>query len=33
VAIAPLMVLMLTIGVWPSWILDVINRTVLRLFG
>jgi len=33
VAIAPLMVLMLAIGVWPSWILDVINRTVLRLFG
>lgn len=32
-AIAPLMVLMLLIGVWPSWILDVINKTVLRLFG
>lgn len=32
-AIAPLMVLMLLIGVWPAWILDVINKTVLRLFG
>jgi NADH-quinone oxidoreductase subunit M len=26
--IAPLMVLMLWIGVWPAWILDVINRAV-----
>jgi NADH-quinone oxidoreductase subunit M len=33
VAIAPLMVLMLAIGVWPAWILGVINTTVLRLFG
>jgi NADH-quinone oxidoreductase subunit M len=33
VAIAPLMALMLAIGVWPSWILNVINQTVLRLFG
>jgi NADH-quinone oxidoreductase subunit M len=33
VAIAPLMVLMLIIGVWPSWIVEVINTTVLRLFG
>jgi NADH-quinone oxidoreductase subunit M len=32
-AIAPLMVLMLVIGVWPKWILGVINETVLRLFG
>jgi NADH-quinone oxidoreductase subunit M len=32
-AIAPLMVLMLFIGVWPKWILSVINETVLRLFG
>ena len=30
--IAPLMVLMLIIGFWPSWILDVINRTVSALF-
>ncbi len=33
VAIAPLAALMLLIGVWPAWILDVINQTVLRLFG
>jgi NADH-quinone oxidoreductase subunit M len=33
IAIAPLMVLMLVIGVWPSWIVEVINATVLRLFG
>jgi NADH-quinone oxidoreductase subunit M len=30
--IAPLMVLMLWIGVWPAWILDVINRAVATLF-
>jgi len=33
IAIAPLMALMLFIGVWPSWIVEVINETVLRLFG
>ncbi len=33
IAIAPLMVLMLLIGVWPSWIVGVINQTVMRLFG
>jgi NADH-quinone oxidoreductase subunit M len=33
VAIAPLMFLMLLIGVWPSWILEVINKTVMRLVG
>ncbi|MGD9091789.1 MAG: NADH-quinone oxidoreductase subunit M [Anaerolineales bacterium] len=27
--IAPLMVLMLLIGVWPAWILDVINKAVM----
>ncbi len=32
-AIAPLMVLMLWIGVWPAWIVGVINQTVTRLFG
>jgi NADH-quinone oxidoreductase subunit M len=32
-AIAPLMVLMLWIGVWPAWIVGVINQTVMRLFG
>jgi len=30
--IAPLMVLMLWIGIWPAWILDVINRAVQSLF-
>ena len=29
----PLLVLILAIGVWPSWILSVINGTVTRLFG
>ncbi len=32
VVIAPLMALMLWIGVWPSWILDVINRAVMHWF-
>jgi len=32
VVIAPLMVLMLWIGVWPAWILNVINRAVEMLF-
>ncbi|MCS7246764.1 MAG: NADH-quinone oxidoreductase subunit M [Anaerolineales bacterium] len=31
--IAPLMVLMLWIGVWPSWILDLINRAVTALLS
>jgi NADH-quinone oxidoreductase subunit M len=31
--IAPLMALMLAIGIWPAWILDVINRAVTALFG
>jgi NADH-quinone oxidoreductase subunit M len=30
--IVPLMVLMLWIGVWPAWILNVINGTVSALF-
>jgi NADH-quinone oxidoreductase subunit M len=30
--IAPLMVLMLWIGVWPAWILGVINHAVMNLF-
>jgi NADH-quinone oxidoreductase subunit M len=30
--IAPLMALMLIIGIWPAWILDVINKAVLHLF-
>lgn len=32
VVMAPLMVLMLAIGVWPAWILEVINRAVTMLF-
>jgi NADH-quinone oxidoreductase subunit M len=32
-SIAPLMVLMLWIGVWPVWIVNVINQTVLRMSG
>lgn len=32
VVVAPLMVLMLVIGLWPAWILDVINKAVLQLF-
>ena len=30
--IAPLMALMLLVGVWPAWLLNVINQTVSRLF-
>jgi NADH-quinone oxidoreductase subunit M len=30
--IVPLMILILSIGVWPSWILNVINQTVMRWF-
>jgi NADH-quinone oxidoreductase subunit M len=33
VAIVPLMVLMLVIGVWPRWIVEVINEAVIRLIG
>jgi len=29
---APLMVLILLIGIWPAWILEVINNTVMALF-
>ena len=29
---APLMVLILWIGVWPAWVLNVINNAVIRLF-
>ncbi len=28
----PLMALMLAIGIWPAWILDVINKAVVALF-
>jgi NADH-quinone oxidoreductase subunit M len=29
---APLMALMLIIGIWPAWLLDVINKAVVMLF-
>ena len=29
---APLMILILVIGIWPMWILDVINRAMMMLF-
>ncbi len=32
VVIAPLMVLILLIGIWPAWILEVINRAVMTWF-
>ncbi len=32
VVMAPLMALILVIGLWPAWILDVINKAVLMLF-
>jgi NADH-quinone oxidoreductase subunit M len=30
--IVPLMILILSIGIWPSWILNIINQTVMRWF-
>lgn len=32
IVIAPLMALMLIIGIWPAWILDVINKAMAMLF-
>jgi NADH-quinone oxidoreductase subunit M len=32
IVMAPLMVLILVIGLWPAWILDVINKAVMVLF-
>jgi len=32
VIMAPLMTLMLVIGIWPAWILDIINKAVMHLF-
>jgi NADH-quinone oxidoreductase subunit M len=32
VVIAPLMVLILVIGIWPAWIIDMINRAVLLFY-
>jgi NADH-quinone oxidoreductase subunit M len=31
--VLPLMALMLSIGLWPRWVLEVINATVTRLLG
>jgi len=33
VTVAPLMALMLLIGVWPWWIASVINQAIMRLIG
>ncbi|MCL5998025.1 MAG: NADH-quinone oxidoreductase subunit M [Chloroflexi bacterium] len=33
VAVAPLLILMVFTGIWPSWILSTINATVSRLYG
>jgi NADH-quinone oxidoreductase subunit M len=30
---APLVVLMLWLGFWPAWLLNVINQAVVTLFG
>ena len=32
IVMAPLMLLMLWLGVWPAWLLNVINKTVAMLF-
>lgn len=32
VVMAPLVILMLVLGIWPAWLLDVINRAVAFLF-
>jgi len=32
IVMAPLMALILVIGIWPAWILDVINKAVMMLF-
>lgn len=32
IVMAPLMALILWIGIWPAWILDVINKAVMMLF-
>ena len=32
VVVAPLMILMLWIGIWPAWILNVINRAVMMFY-
>jgi len=32
IVMSPLLILILWIGVWPAWILDVINKAVEMLF-
>jgi NADH-quinone oxidoreductase subunit M len=32
IVMSPLMALILVIGIWPAWILDVINKAVMHLF-
>jgi NADH:ubiquinone oxidoreductase subunit 4 (subunit M) len=29
----PLMALMLSLGIWPQWLVAIINDTVTRMFG
>ncbi|MBX3048542.1 MAG: NADH-quinone oxidoreductase subunit M [Anaerolineales bacterium] len=31
--LSPLVVLMLWLGIWPAWLLDVINQAMLKIFG
>ncbi len=33
IAIAPLMILMLVLGIWPAWLVNVINEAVTRLIA
>ena len=33
IVMAPLVVLMLWLGFWPAWLLDVINQAIVALFG
>ena len=32
IVMAPLMVLIVLIGVWPMWIMDVVNKAMAMLF-
>ncbi len=32
IVMAPLMILILVIGIFPAWILDVINKAMMMLF-
>jgi NADH-quinone oxidoreductase subunit M len=33
IAVAPLMALLVVVGVWPAWLVSVINETVTRMLG